>query len=154
VELGAAEFGTDRGPVELPAWLFHAPDSFQPLAWPALKPDAFWRLGDLPHAGDVGDGRLAADGVTLTVTMPAPHPEACPGDPIYEHDAVFVEGDTAVVIGVSRRTTGTAPGVRDGQCGYDMMLRTKEYTVKLAAPLGNRVLITSAGGSVPVLPHR
>ena len=50
------------------------PDSFEPLAWPAPHPDAFWRLGELQFVGDVSDGQLAADVVTLTVTMPARTP--------------------------------------------------------------------------------
>jgi hypothetical protein len=145
VELGTASFHTDRGALELPAWLFHAPDSFEPLAWPAPHPDAFWRLGDLPFAWDVIDGRLAADAVTLTVTMPAPHPGACPGEPIYRHDPVVLEESTVVAVGVRREIVSIAPGPRRDDCADDLVLRLQQYTVTLAAPLGNRVLVSSAG---------
>jgi hypothetical protein len=150
VELGSAPFGTDRGERELPAWLFHAPDSFEPLAWPALAPEAFWRLGDLPPAGDTLDAKLAADGVTLTVTMPAPYPGACPGDPIYRHVPVVIERATAVAVGVRAEVVSIAPGPRRDDCGYDAMLRLKEYTVRIRTPLGHRVLIGASGGPVPV----
>ncbi len=151
VELGTAPFRTDRGEFTLPAWLFHAPDSFDPLAWPALHPDAFWRLGDLPPAGSTSDGHLAADGVTLTVTMPAPYPGACPGDPIYTYDPVLAESGTTVVVGVRPRVVSTAPGSHRDDCGYDAMLRLQPYQIRLAAPLGNRVLVSQSGGPVPVL---
>ena len=151
VELATAPFDTDRGGLDLPAWLFHAPDSFEPLAWPALRPEAFWRLGDLRSVGDTFDARLAADGVTLTVTMPAPYPDACPGDPVYRHAPVVLESATAVAVGIRREVVTIAPGTRSDNCGYDAMLRTRKYTVKLAAPLGPRVLVGAEGGPVAVV---
>jgi hypothetical protein len=151
VELGVAPFGTDRGELRLPAWLFHAPDSFEPLAWPALHPDAFWRLGNLPYASATNDGRLATDGVTLTVTMAAPYPGACPGDPVYRHVPVVIELETAVAVGIRREVVRVEPGPRRADCGYDAMLRTQPYTVKLAGPLGNRVVVGPDGGPVPVV---
>lgn len=144
VELGKASFHTDRGGLDLPAWLFHAPESFEPLAWPAPHPDAFWRLGDLP-LGDASDARLAADAVTLTVSMPAPHPDPCPGDPIYRHHPVVLEESTVVAVGIRREIVSIAPGPRRDDCFYDLMLRQQRYTVTLATPLGNRVLIGSSG---------
>jgi hypothetical protein len=143
VELGTAPFDTDRGRLDLPAWLFHAPESFEPLAWPAPSPEAFWRLGDLNYASS--DARVAADGLTLTVTMAAPYPGACPGDPVYRHIPVVVESRTAVALGVRREVVRTEPGPRRTDCGYDLMLRTQPYTVRLAAPLGHRVLVTADG---------
>jgi hypothetical protein len=148
VELGTAPYDTDRGRLDLPAWLFHAPDSFEPLAWPALRPDAFWRLGELNYPGL--EASLAADGVTLTVTLAAPHPQACPGDPIYRHTPVVVEGRTAVAVGVRREVVAVESGPRRTDCGYDMMLRSQPYTIGLAAPLGNRVLVGSDGSPTSV----
>jgi hypothetical protein len=43
-----------------------------------------------------------------------------------------------------------APGPRTNNCGYDLMLRMRPYTVTLAAKLGNRVLVSATGGPVPV----
>lgn len=150
VELGSAPFQTDRGLLTLPAWLFHAPDSMEPLAWPAVHPDSFWRFGDQSVTGDVGNGRLAADGVTLTVSLPAPNPNTCPGDPVQRYVPVAVEKDTAVAVGVRVENVTTAPGTRRDDCGYDMMLRLQDYTFKLTAPLGNRVVIGSSGGPLAV----
>jgi hypothetical protein len=150
VELGMVPFPTDRGALDLPAWLFHAPESFEPLAWPAPHPDAFWHLGDLTFAGDTSDGRLAADTITLTVSMPAPNPGACPGDPIYRHHPVVLEESTAVAVGVRREIVSIAPGPRRDDCGYDLMLRVQPYTVTLAAPLGKRVLVSNSGEPVAV----
>jgi hypothetical protein len=151
VELATAPFDTDRGELRLPAWLFHAPDSMEPLAWPALRPDAFWRLGELQFAQETYDARLDADGVTLTVTMPAPHPGACPGDAVYRHLPVMLESATAVAVGIRREVVSIAPGTRSDNCAYDAMLRTQKYKVKLAAPLGPRVLIGTDGGPVAVV---
>jgi hypothetical protein len=150
VELKTAPFFTDRGRLTLPAWLFHAPDSFEPLAWPALRPDAFWRLGELPPPTLPGDGRLAADGVSLTVTMEAPDPAACPGEPVYRHVPVVMESRTAVAVGVRREVVRIEPGQRRGDCASTLMLRTQPYKIRLAAPLGNRVLVNGSGDPVPV----
>jgi hypothetical protein len=143
VELGTAPFDTDRGRLDLPAWLFHAPQSFEPLAWPAPSPEAFWRLGGLNYPSM--DAQLAAGGVNLTVTMAAPYPGACPGDPIYRHIPVVVESGTAVAVGVRREVVSIEPGPRRTDCAYDAMLRTQPYTIALAAPLGNRVLVAASG---------
>jgi hypothetical protein len=152
VELGTAPFDTDRGRSDLPAWLFHAPESFEPLAWPAPRPEAFWRPGELAYPSM--DVRLAADGVTVTATMAAPHPSACPGDPIYRHIPVVVEARTAVAVGLRREVVTVEPGPRRTDCGYDLMLRTQEYTFALAAPLGNRVVVNADGAPALVTVQR
>lgn len=144
VELGTAEFRTDRGPQVLPAWLFTAPDSFQPLAVAAPADTAFWPVeftdGVMDSAG------LAADGVTLTLRLPAPGPP-CPGQPTQEYAAEAVETAQAAVVRL--RVSDTSPAATPGgaeTCVRDAMLRTALYTVRLAQPLGNRVLLRPSGG--------
>ena len=83
--------------------------------------------------------------------MPAPSPGACPGDPTYTYDPVLAESGTAVVVGVRPHIVGTVPGSHRADCGSDLVLRLQPYQVRLAAPLGNRVLVSSSGGPVPVL---
>lgn len=150
VSLGTASFRTDRGALTLPAWLFEAPDSFEPLAVPALAASAFWTYGEIGYPSFSGPTTLSADGLTLTVQLPAPHPTACPGDPLLRYVAEVVESGSAVAVGVRSEVISIQPGARRDDCGYDLMLRTAQYEVKLAAPLGNRVLLGPGGGPVPV----
>jgi hypothetical protein len=55
VELGSTTFSTDRGDIELPAWLFRPVDALGPIAWPAVGPDAFWRPGKVVPAAAPGE---------------------------------------------------------------------------------------------------
>ncbi|GAA1410171.1 hypothetical protein ACFQZ4_35380 [Catellatospora coxensis] len=139
VELGTAEFRTDRGPRLLPAWLFTAPDSFQPLAVAAPADTAFWPVEFTDRVMD--QAGLAADGVTLTLRLPAPGP-LCPGQPVREYAAEAVETAQAAVVRlrVSTAFPAATPGGAES-CVRDAMLRTALYTVRLAQPLGNRVLL-------------
>ncbi|MEU8079006.1 hypothetical protein AB0B31_26635 [Catellatospora citrea] len=144
VALGEAEFGTDRGPMTLPAWLFTAPESLQPLAVAALADDAFWPVeptGELLTATG-----LAADGMTLTVRLPAPD-VPCPGQPVTEYAAEAVESATAVAVRL--RIVATSPAATPGggvDCARDAMMRFAQYPVRLARPLGNRLLLSASGG--------
>lgn len=149
VALGSAEFPTDRGRLRLPAWLFTAPDSMAPLAVPAPAEEAFWRPGENGYGG-FGSVTVAADGVTLTVTLPQPG-EPCPGEPARRWTAEAVESATAVTVGL-RADVVSAPAAAPsaGDCVRDGMLRTAPYQVTLAKPLGGRVLVGSDGGAVSV----
>ncbi|WP_144118604.1 hypothetical protein [Catellatospora sichuanensis] len=143
VALGEAEFRTDRGPRVLPAWLFTAPESMQPLAVAAPSDTAFWPV---EHADAVMDAEgLATDGVTLTLRLATP-PEPCSGQPVHEYAAEAVESAKAVAVRLKIVATSPAasPG-GSGDCVRDLMLRTAEYTVRLARPLGNRVLLRASG---------
>jgi hypothetical protein len=147
VELGSTTFATDRGDVELPAWLFHPVDALGPIAWPAVGPDAFWRPGTVVPAisGARGGDALSADGRALTLHLPAA-PPPCPGQPITRSDPVAASNRTTVTISLRTVPTGSvAPGEKGGECVHDMMLRLVPYTVTLDAPLGNRVLLDGQG---------
>lgn len=150
VTLGTASFDTDRGALTLPAWLFEAPDSFEPLAVPALAASAFWKHDAVVSPSFAEASVLSADGLTLSVQLPAPHPTACPGEPLLRYVAEVAESGSAVAVGVRSEVISIQPGARRDDCGYDMMLRSAQYEVKLAAPLGNRVLLGPGGGPVPV----
>jgi hypothetical protein len=137
-----ASFGTDRGPKELPAWIFMLSDALGPIAVLDLKPE--WRsfTSGPPQ-------RVSADGLTLTLTLPKAA-EPCPGEPRITYQAQFLESKTAVAVGLKQETGTKAPGER-GNCAHDLVMRFAEYPVKLSQPLGNRVLVDAQGNAMPVL---
>lgn len=151
VTLGEAEFPTDRGTLRLPAWLFHAAESLGPIAVPALAASAFWRPGQLDPSA-FGGNRVSADGHTLTVVLPAPHPSPCPGQPRERFVPSLLESVTAVAVDIRVELGPTASGDPSTPCARDLMLRTAEYEVRLGAPLGNRVLVNAEGAAQEVLP--
>ncbi|MFD0598719.1 hypothetical protein ACFQZ4_45830 [Catellatospora coxensis] len=147
IALGTAEFRTDRGRLTLPAWLFTAAESTQPLAVPMLAEAAFWRPGE-PNLGEPGAASIAADGMTLTVQL-MKTPDPCPGMPTEQFEAEVAESTTAVAIGLRlvESSPAATPGRRQGGCLDDLVYRTQPYTVRLARPLGNRVLVGRDGAS-------
>jgi hypothetical protein len=151
VELGTAQFLTDRGQLTLPSWLFHAVDALGPITWPALRPDAFWRPGELAAGGVLPDARLGADGRALTVQLPAPV-DACPGEPVIRHDPVVTESAATVVVGVRPVVVSTAPGPPVTNCAHPAILKFEPHEVRLAAPLGARVLVDDKGAPMAVTP--
>jgi hypothetical protein len=148
IELGSETFLTDRGPLSLPAWLFHPVDSRGPVAWPALPPDAFWEhTGQQPSA--IQQATLAADGRTLTVTLPAA-PAPCSGQPPARHEPVVTESRTAAVVGVREIGTPGPPSTSGADCARDAMARYEPHQIQLAAPLGARVLVDQSGAPAAV----
>ncbi|HEU4421579.1 MAG TPA: hypothetical protein VFR67_03450 [Pilimelia sp.] len=151
VALGTARYPTDRGVRTLPAWLFHARESLAPLAVPALHPSAFWHPGEF-YPGPMGEGDLTTDGRLLTITMPVPDPPASPEETYVRYVPVVVESGTAVLIRLHAELGSAPPVVADPGCGDEMVMRYADYTVRLAAPLGNRVAIDLDGQPLPVTP--
>jgi hypothetical protein len=141
IELGTAEFSTDRGRISLPAWLFHPVDALGPIAWPALPDGAFWPHD--PRTSATPPATLAADG-TLTVSLPAA-PEPCPGQPAVRTDVDVTESATAVVV-----RPRPAPGPAQGDCARAAILRFEQHQVRLANPLGARVLLDEQGTPIAV----
>jgi hypothetical protein len=84
------------------------------------------------------------------VTLPAPPEGACPGDPYLRYVPEAVESTTAVAVGVRSEVASVAPGPRRDDCAYAAMARFAEYRLRLAAPLGDRLLVDSEGGVIPV----
>jgi len=96
-------------------------------------------------AGDT----VAADGVTLTVQLPDSSGGKCPGAAVYEYSAVAQETDTAVAVSLRQKLVSPAAASSE-PCISDLMLRFSAYRVKLAAPLGNRVVIDGGGAATAV----
>jgi hypothetical protein len=134
--LGRASFETDRGPKALPAWRFSF-DRVEAPAWVlAVDRKYLWRSTATEpelHAGVSSDGRSVTYHFTGSLV-------ACVPD--YAGDAV--ESRTAVVVRIREVTVDSS----DGGCPAIGVRRT--VTVRLADPLGARVLLTSAGSVVPV----
>jgi hypothetical protein len=154
VELGTAAFLTDRGQQSLPAWLFHSPDALEPLGWVALGPEAFWSLEKaLQPAFGGSENTVKADGLRLSISMPAP-PPPCPGTPIRRYVPERIESTGAVAVGVREEETGSVAPGKAGECVSDLMMRYSLYEFTLAAPLGNRVVVDGRGNPIPVTPSR
>ncbi|TQM83091.1 hypothetical protein FHX81_5506 [Saccharothrix saharensis] len=135
-EPGTATFTTDRGPLDLPAWLFRSSFGSR-LAWPAMTPDAFWKQG-AEHVGT--HHAKTSDGVRLEVELGAPE-TPCRGQEPSTKEPVVTETETAVVVGV--RTIGVV-----GECARTAVYRPRYYPVTLAEPLGARVLVFEGDNSI------
>ncbi|MEV4252273.1 hypothetical protein AB0J52_03775 [Spirillospora sp. NPDC049652] len=149
-ELGTATMPTDRGSVRVPSWIFHTARGGS-LAWPALTPDAFWKLGRVRSSPSASDARADAVGTTLSVRMPLP-PPACPGAPRQVHRPAVLESATAVVVGLTVAHPGPAAEATAPGCGVldTDVLRTTVYEIRLARPLAGRILLYADGAPVPV----
>lgn len=137
--LGRTELATSRGPATVPAWLFTIQGYDTPLKRVALSPsrepkppigpaaempsDELWNLEQLV--------RTAKDGRSVTVL--AGH-GACDDGPAVD----VLETEGSVVLSASIRNPS------DGDC--PAMLEMTEVTVRLARPLGDRVLLDAFTG--------
>ncbi len=129
-------FWTDRGEQRLPARIM-LPDG-RADAFVALDPEVeqrmTWKAPGMrgPSSGYASD--LAQDGVTLTYRIGGPIPSVA----VY-HVRTVLETATAVCIGVDQEWLAGPDAV------YPSVQRVHELTVRLPAPLGNRVLIRTWG---------
>ncbi|MGC5004775.1 hypothetical protein [Streptomyces sp. DT203] len=138
-ELGSMPLVTSRGPATVPAWLFTLEGYDMPLKRVALSPS------ELPQppigpAGEVptdklaplgGLAEVAGDGRSVTVV--ATH-GACDEGPAVD----VLETDGSVVL------SGSVVGTKDGPC--TAVLLSKEMTVQLDRPVGDRVLLDAFTG--------
>lgn len=137
--LGQAEFATDRGRQQLPAWDVRAQDVPEPI-W-VLDP-AVSQLAWTPPGQELADWRtstaaLSADGRTLTMSWFG-SPRAYTDYP----GANVLEAGAAVAIVPVRRELST--GLRTAHA------ERREVTVVLERPLGRRVLLDAGGSPVMV----
>ncbi|UWP85594.1 hypothetical protein [Dactylosporangium fulvum] len=147
VTFGSAMFRTDRGDASLPAWVFTVEGSSGPVLWPALAADGYVKAPTKIQAPPLGPA--TARGSTVTIRLEAPEP-ACPGQPEHRYEPVVVESPRVVAIGLRAVVSGTAPGPANDSCGHVAMLRTAEYEMRLAAPLGARLLVGADGIPIQV----
>ena len=141
VELGTAEFVTDRGPATLPAWLFTFPGVAEPLAVIAVASPARFAAADTAPLGFAMTGHVDASDTAVTVSFvgAAEGDGDCTADyrlDLIEHDT-FVEASTTM----TRSGGGTCSAV-----GYQ-----REATATLSRPLAGRVLVDAATGAAVVV---
>jgi hypothetical protein len=135
VELGSAEFQTDRGRAELPAWLF----SFDEVAHPAPvlaldSSEMFEHPGPSPHLPARYGARAGPDDLTIAVTFVGGNPRfmSYAADAVEAPHAIAIQihqlpADPSLDISPSRITTAV---------GYSHVI-----TTRLNEPVGDRVLI-------------
>jgi len=134
---GSGPFGTDRGLRELPAWMMYPDDRRWPFV--ALDPQfererTWWPTGLVDSGSE--DSVLADDGRTLTYRFmgtPAPYADYPRADVFETDTAVFVEPVEVPLDGPDSIRLAYA--------------EEREVVVRLAAPLGNRVLVWAAHGA-------
>ncbi|MEU6075432.1 hypothetical protein [Micromonospora sp. NPDC047074] len=130
-------FATDRGLRELPAWMMYPENRRWPFI--ALDPDFARRMTWWPQglrASGNEESLLADDGRTLTYRFTGT-PRAYADYP----DAEVFETDTAVLVEPVEVPLDGPGGIRLAYA------EEREVVVRLAAPLGNRVLVWLAHGA-------
>lgn len=138
IRLTRRTFDTDRGRLILPTWTILFAKQTVPAAVLAV------RSGDLYPApvptDSEGDVTISRDGLRLTYSFlgAAPGEGNCRAD----YEPVFQESATAVAVGAIEHPNGHN---RDGNCRLASYRRS--VSVKLTAPLGNRVVVTYAYGA-------
>lgn len=140
VSLGTGSFSTDRGRRTLPAWTFRFAGVTNPAMVLAIPQTDRWPLADMPKNDGGEDGvSISRDGSQITLSFVGA--EAGTGPCQAEYTADVTESSTAVLISTPRELPhhGSGQGSCDG-VGY-----TRQVTVTLHSPLGNRVVINSHG---------
>ena len=141
IELGTAEFVTDRGPATLPAWLFTLPGVAEPLAVIAVASPARFAAADTAPLGFAMTGHLDASDTVVTVSFVGA--AAGQGDCTADYRLDLIEHDTFV----EASTTTTRSG--GGSCravGYQ-----REAAATLSRPLAGRVLVDAATGAAVIV---
>jgi hypothetical protein len=145
VRLGTGVFATDRGPRQLPAWLFGFAGVPDPAAVLAVAPPRLFvppPHGTASRPSAVLATRLSPDGRTLTVQLEGE--PAGTGPCTASYSLAQAASGTAVAIAVHEHAHGGA--VACAGVGQLRLVR-----VVLRAPLGGRVLVDAASGTaIPV----
>ncbi|MFC4015702.1 hypothetical protein ACFOY2_51420 [Nonomuraea purpurea] len=138
------EFLSDRGLIRLPAWRFQIAGGGS-LTWPALSPQAFWRLGSVSSSSKIMRASADRTKPEITVWMDSGHGCGKQGD---KRPAVRItETPDVVVVG-----TAKAPELPGRMCVSTADFRARPFTYALSSPLGNRGLLDEAG-HLPVVHH-
>lgn len=124
------------------AWLFDVPEVNAYIGHVGLDPSSFWG-GRLSVEGR--GARVSADGMTLKVPVGNAGPGPCDSD----YTAAAAESGVAVAVAVKQ-----IPHETPGQAvACPAVLRLTYISVKLKAPLGNRVLVDEEGKPGVVCPE-
>jgi hypothetical protein len=140
---GTAGFPTDRGTMQMSAWLFEVPEVGAYLGYSAVDPTSFWGGKVISDGGGRG-GRISADGLTLKIPVSNAQPGPCGAD----YTAAAAESKSAVAVAV-KMYPHAAP---DQPVACDLSLRISYVSVTLKSPLGGRVLVDENGKVGTVCP--
>jgi hypothetical protein len=149
ISLLQATFGTDRGPQALPAWRFQLDQVTDPVQVLAVDSQQLWRATVWGSTGMDHRASLSGNGRSLDVSFygTPPGPSPCGAD----YTADVAESRTAVV--VTPRQIRPPPQGNASPQACTAIAAQRTVTVRLAAPLGARVLLTADGSPIPVTSH-
>jgi len=151
VRLGTATFVTDRGRRSLPAWQFWFKRVAKPASVLALAPPDLFTPPGQEQLGTPGPGNSIEDSATIdrsgkaiTLSFIGAHAGTRPCDANYSARAVA--DSRAVAFTIRTIAAPTPPNTVCAAVGY-----TRTAVLRLAKPLGARVLISGTdGGAVAV----
>lgn len=143
VRWATAGFPTDRGTMQMSAWLFDIPEVNGYLGHAAIDPSAYWG-GAVTKSTGRGYG-ISADGRTVSIAVGNAEPGPCGSD----YTASAAESASAVAIAVKQYPHAKP----DQPVACLLSLRVSNITVTLKAPLGGRVLVDENGNVGEVLPR-
>ena len=141
VRWSLAGFPTDRGTMQLPAWVFDVPEVGAYIGYLGIDPSALWGGGLSAHGRDA---EVSFDGMRLRMPVANPGQAPCESD----YTAAAAESDTAVAIAVRAFPHEPGPGA-----GCSLILRTGYVTVALHSPLDGRVVLDEQGNLGAVCPE-
>ena len=145
VDFETGLFDSDRGIVEISAWIFGSPNVVGGLEYPALPSSAFWKAAfAVPVSNETAS--ISEDGLTLMFSFYGAPDSSGPCGADYK--GVVAESASAVAVAVQE----LARSVPEGPVACDAMAQQRTVTVTLARPLGGRVVGDAAGNARPVCP--
>ncbi len=148
VKLTRAKFYTDRGPRLLPAWQFSLAGVADGVEVLAVAQSQVWPAAQLESTWLQEEASVAADGRTLTYVF-----YASPGGPSpcgVDYAGRLAESRAAVVISVAEAPRASLSSGSTGQACPALAVK-RTVTVRLAEPLGNRVLLNPRAAPVAVV---
>ncbi|WP_344918317.1 hypothetical protein [Streptosporangium oxazolinicum] len=138
--LNQLEWMTDRGSLSLPSWSFYT-DKGGSVSWPAVTPDAFWRLGQIRRSTAIDGVSLDSSKTSLSFEMiAAPDPCGPAGGDHFEAGQL----QSAVVIFTGEPITARS------DCDGPAFAIQRSVTVRIDQPLEGRVVVDQHGNPVPV----
>ena len=142
VRWGVAGFPTDRGTMQMSAWLFEVPEVNAYIGHSAIDPSLYWGGG---IASEGRGARISADGRTLKVAVSNAQAGPCGAD----YTASAAESEMAMAVAI-KRIPHASPG-ESVVC--DAMLRISYISVPLKAAVAGRVLVDEQGKAGMVCPE-
>ena len=144
-----APWRTDRGTATITTWLFTSTGVEGELAYPAVPASALWGGAKTPYSGS-GGATISTDGQSLTFFFIGAQEGSGPCQANYK--GVVAESTSAVSV---KAEAIPNPALSTSQTPIFCTARGyfRSVNVKLASPLGGRVLVDARGAPVAVCPE-